>query len=79
MHLTSISEKKMLTNIFVEFHYFTEATTGGVLQKRCSFCNIHRKTAVLESLRRPSGLQFYLKETLTLMFSCEYCENFKNI
>ena len=33
-HMTSICEKKKLTNIFVGFHHF--AATGGVLQKRCS-------------------------------------------
>ena len=33
---------------------------------------------MLESLCGPSSLQFYQKETPTLMFSCEYCENFKN-
>ena len=26
--------EKMLTNIFVEFHHFTEAATGSVLQKK---------------------------------------------
>ena len=75
----SLWEKK-LTNIFVEFHHFTEAATGGVLQKRCSrkFCNIHRKTPVLEPLCGLSSLQFYQKETSTPMFSCEYCKIFKN-
>ena len=72
--------EEKLTNVFVEFHHFTEAATGGVLQKRCSykFCNIHRKTVMLESLCGPSSLQFYQKETSTLMFSCEYCEIFNN-
>ena len=28
--------KKKLINIFVEFHHFTEAATGNVLQKRFS-------------------------------------------
>ena len=27
---------------------------------------------------RPRGLQFYYKEDSTQLFSCEYCENFKN-
>ena len=50
----NLREKK-LTNVIVEFHHFTEAVTGGILQKRCSqkFCNIHRKTSVLESHCRP--------------------------
>ena len=29
-------------------------------------------------LFRPLGLQLYLKETPTQLFSCEFCENFKN-
>ena len=33
---------------------------------------------MLESLCGPSSLQFYEKETPTLMFSCEYCEIFKS-
>ena len=33
---------------------------------------------MLESLYGSSSLQFYLKETPTLTFSCEYCEIFKN-
>ena len=36
MHITSICEKEKLTNIFVEFHDFTEAAAGGILQKKCS-------------------------------------------
>ena len=53
-YMMSIYKKKKLTNIFIEFHQFTKANTKGVLQKRCSskFCNIHRKTLVLESLCR---------------------------
>ena len=31
----SLPEKK-LTNVFVEFHHFTEAATESPLQKRCS-------------------------------------------
>ena len=34
------------------------------------FFNFHRKT--------PEGLQLYQKETPTQVFSCEYCEIFKN-
>ena len=43
-----------------------------VLQNRCSykFCNIHRRTPVLQSLFNVvAGLK---------VFSCEYCEIFKN-
>ena len=32
----------------------------------------------MESLWGPSGLQFYQKETLALVFSCEFCKTFKN-
>ena len=66
-----------MLNVFVEIHHFTEAATGGVLQKKCSekFYIIHRKTPVSESLCGPSRLQFYQKETPTLTFSCEYCEH----
>ena len=35
-HMTWICGKKKLTNILVEYHYFTEAATGWVLQKSCS-------------------------------------------
>ena len=50
-------------------------------RKSCSlqFRNIHRKTPVLESLElqvwRSATL---LKETPTKVFSCEYCNIFKN-
>ena len=49
-----------------------------VLQNRYSykFRNIHRKTP--ESLYNKVGLQVYLKETTTQVFSCEYFEIFKN-
>ena len=74
------SVRNKLTNLFIEFHHFTEAVTGDVLQKRCcwKFCNIHRKTLALESLYGPSSLQFYQKETPTMMFLREYCKIFKN-
>ena len=77
----NLREKKLpkkLTNVFAEFHHFTETATGGVLQKKAFNSNIYRKAPVLESLCRFSGLQFYEKETPTLMLSCEYCETFKN-
>ena len=35
-YMTSICEKKMWTNVFVEFHHFAEVATEGVLQKSCS-------------------------------------------
>ena len=77
--MTSICEKKKL-NIFAEFHDFTEAATRDVLQKKVllKILQYSQKTPVLESLCRPSSLQLYQKETSTLMFSCEYCENFEN-
>ena len=37
-----------------------------------------RETPALESLSRPSSLQFYQKETPTLIFSCGYLEISKN-
>ena len=41
------------------------------VKKRCEkFCNIYRKPPVLEFL--------YQNETLTQVFSCEYCEVFKD-
>ena len=43
------------------------------------FRNIHMKTTVLESLfNKVAGLQACNKETPTQVFSCEYCEIFKN-
>ena len=68
------------TNVFVEFHHLTEAATRVALQKKVllKLCNILRKTPVFESLCRPSGLQFYLKETPTFMLFCEYYETFKD-
>ena len=42
-----------------------------------NFCNIHRKTPVLESLFN-KGLQLYYKETPTQAFSRENYEIFKN-
>ena len=57
--------------------------TSEAAVRRCSsnqvlleiFCNIHRKTFVLESrYNKFSGL--YLKETPTQVFSCEYCKIF---
>ena len=57
------------------------AVTKGVLLKRCSykFRKIHRKTAVPES--RVSfliKLEASGKETLAQVFSCEFCEIYKN-
>ena len=52
--------------------------------KRCVlkiFCNIHRKTPVLESVfNKVAELQVcnFIKETPTQMLSCKYCEIFKN-
>ena len=46
----------------------------GVLK---SFCNIHRKTSVLESLNKVAGLKAS-KETPTQVLSREYCEIFRN-
>ena len=37
---------------------------------------IHRKTPVPES--RPEACNFIKKETLTQVFSCQFCEIFKN-
>ena len=45
--------------------------------RKCSkifFCNIHRKTPVLESLFNC----IFIKKSLQHVFSCEYCEIFKN-
>ena len=44
------------------------------------FCKIHGKTPVLESLFffEPQACNFIKKETLVQMFSCEFCEIFKN-
>ena len=55
-----------------------------VFQDRCSwkFCNIHRKTPVLESLFNkvtgPKSCIFTEKEPPSQVFSCEYCKVFKN-
>ena len=55
-----------------------------ILQSRCSykFCNIHRKTRVLESLfNNVAGLKAYIfikRETPTQPFSCENCKIYKN-
>ena len=60
------------------YYYFQKQLYTDVLQNRCygKFCNIHRKTSVLESLfNKASGRQLYLnlipKETSTQVFSCE--------
>ena len=68
MRKTNASALRML--------YDSEAATRGVPQKKLSI-NISqylKKTPVLESL----GLQLYEKETPTQVFSCDYCEIFKN-
>ena len=53
-----------------------------VLQNRCSrkFWNIHRKKPVLESLfNKVAGLKFrWCLVFSTQVFSCEYCDIFKN-
>ena len=50
-----------------------------VFQKRFSqkFRKIYRKTPVSVS-RKPQACSFIKKETLTQVFSCEFCKNFKN-
>ena len=47
------------------------------------FRKIHRKTPVPESFNKVAGLSpesciFIREETLTQVFSCEFCEIFKN-
>ena len=57
---------------------------GVFYNKSCSykFRKIHRKTPVPESLSqsscRPQVCSFIKKETLTPVFSCEFCEIYKN-
>ena len=54
-------------------------------EKNCSskLCNIHRKTLVSESLfNKVAGFQgynFIKKKIPTQVYSCKYCEIFKNI
>ena len=79
--MTSICEKKKLTNILIEFHHFILQKQPpevfckkGALKKFAIFTEKH----LCWSLCGRSGLQFYQKETPTLMFFCEYCEIFKN-
>ena len=51
----------------------SKAPTGGVLKKRCfeKFREIHTKEHVPKS--------FFNKEALALVFSCQFCEVFKNV
>ena len=63
----------------------TEAATGGVLRKTM-FLKISQnfqETPVPESLFykgfRPQACNFIKRETLAQVFSCEFCEIFKNI
>ena len=61
--------------------YDSEAATKGVPQKKLSIkiSECLKNTTVLESLfNNVVGLQLYEKETPTQVFSCEYCEIFKN-
>ena len=60
----------MAKKISEENSQATEAATGGVLQKMCSykFCNVHKKTPDLKACK------FIKKKAPALMFSCEYCE-----
>ena len=49
-------------------------------EERCSqkFHKIHRKTPVPQSLFKPQACKFIKKETLAQVFSCDFCEVFKN-
>ena len=61
---TKLSRLKSVSSIDNDY---LEAATGGVIK---NFCNIYRKTPVLESLfDKVAGLQVYWKETPTLVFS----------
>ena len=62
----------------------TEAATGDVLLKKVllkisqnSQENTYARVAFLIKLQA-SGLQLYLKKTLVHVFSCKFCEIFKN-
>ena len=48
--MTSICEKNLLKNIFVEFHHFTEAAIGDVLQKGVLNCfpKLQNKTILMQ-------------------------------
>ena len=78
-HMTSICMKKV-NKYFCRISSFYRSS-----HRKCSAKKVFLKILkysqeipVLESLCEPSRLQFYQKETPTLMFSCEYCKTFKN-
>ena len=76
--------RNILLKIIVFNNLIQKKPFAGVFQNRCSkkFRILYRKKPVLESLFdkscRPESFQTYEKETPTQMFSCEYCESFKN-
>ena len=63
-----------LLSLFRSSHPTCSAKKG-VLKKFENFKGKH----LCWSLFLMIGLQLYLKKTLTLVFSCEICENFKNV
>ena len=44
----------------------------------CFFKNLEKLKHLFQKVERSEGLQLYRKETPTQLFSCEYCEIFKN-
>ena len=49
------------------------------IDKNCQYTQENTSVRVFfQESCRPEGLHFYLKETPTWLFSCEYCKIFKN-
>ena len=68
----------IILSSYPEYH-IQKHSLGGVLQKRCpsKFRKIHRKSPVPESLFYWS-CSFIKKKALAQVFSCEFCEIFRN-
>ena len=72
------SVRKKVNKCLCRISAFYRSSHRRCSTKKVFFCNIHRKTPVLESLCGSSSLQFYQKQSPMLMFSCEYYEIFKD-
>ena len=57
---------------------FVLVSSGVIKWKYWPKNRFYKNSYLKNFLRRPKGLQLYRKENQTQVFSCEYCEHFKN-
>ena len=79
--MSTLKNKSLSLNLSQFLISIQKQPFADVLQDRCSqkFCKTHRKTPVPDFLFcRSEACNPIKKEFLTQVFSCEFCEIFKN-